>query len=70
MRHCACYVFVEPPPKNIMKTILNLLTGLTLVSLMTATASAQRIDVPDAGTTSALMMLALGGLTVLRRFVR
>ena len=53
-----------------MKTILNALTVLTLVSLMTGTASAQRIDLPDAGSTSALMLLALGGLTALRRFVR
>jgi hypothetical protein len=55
-----------------MKQILNALTVLTLVALMSGVAQAvpTTADVPDAGSTASLMALAFGGLTVLRRFVR
>jgi len=53
-----------------MKQTLTLLIALTVVALMSGVAQASPTSVPDAGTTSSLMILALGGLTVLRRFVR
>ena len=57
-----------------MKKTLTILTILTVVTLMTSIAGAQSINnpvtVPDAGSTYSLMTLALGGLTVLRRFFR
>lgn len=57
-----------------MKKTLTILTILTVVALMTSIAGAQSINnpvtVPDAGSTYSLMTLALGGLTVLRRFFR
>lgn len=54
-----------------MKQILNILILSAVVALMSGVAQATpAIRVPDAGTTSSLMALALGGLTILRRFVR
>jgi len=55
-----------------MKNILNLLILLTLGALMSGVALAAPPvgSVPDAGTTSSLLAIALGGLTLLRRFVR
>ncbi len=53
-----------------MKKILTSLIVLTIVALMSGVALATPASVPDAGSTSALLTLGLGGLTVLRRFVR
>jgi hypothetical protein len=53
-----------------MKQVLNIATVLALLALLTATASARPVVMPDAGSTSILLAAALGGLTVVRRFVR
>lgn len=57
-----------------MKKILNLLITLAVVALLSGVAQAQQepapANVPDAGTTASLLALALGGLTLARRFVR
>lgn len=53
-----------------MKKTLNILIALTVVALMSGVAQATPVTVPDVGSTTPLLALALGGLTILRRFVR
>lgn len=56
---------------TLMKTILNSLIALTLFVAVTGVAQASpAVSVPDAGSTSALFAIALGGLTFVRRFAR
>jgi hypothetical protein len=55
-----------------MKKIITSIMALTLFVALTGVAQANLVtnNVPDAGTTSALMGMALAGLAVVRRFVR
>jgi hypothetical protein len=54
-----------------MKKIITSIMALTLFVALTGSAHAINIvSVPDAGTTSALMGIALAGLAIVRRFVR
>ena len=72
--HRSCSLRQQPVcNNNIMRKTLQILTLLTVGALMTGIASAQSLNgnnVPDAGSTYSLLALALGGLTVLRRFFR
>jgi hypothetical protein len=56
----------------IMKKIITL--SIVLALFVALTGSAQAIQVissaPDAGTTSALMGIAVAGLAIVRRFIR
>jgi hypothetical protein len=54
-----------------MKRILNLSILIAIIALSTGVANAQAThDIPDPGTTSALVMVGLAGLVILRRFIR
>lgn len=57
-----------------MKKILTVSLLVAVVTMMSGVAQAAVIpptnNVPDAGSTSALVALALSGLTILRRYVR
>ena len=54
-----------------MKKIITSIMALTLFVALTGVAQASLTNnVPDAGTTSALMGVALAGLAIVRRFVR
>jgi len=55
--------------RHIMKQILNGAILITLLAAATQNAHAIAI-VPDAGSTSLLLVLACAGLTVVRRFKR
>lgn len=54
------------------KRIIDSLIVLTLLALMTPAAMANGglVKVPDVGSTSALMCMALAGLATLRRYMR
>jgi hypothetical protein len=55
-----------------MKKIITSTMALTLFVALTGSAQAINViaNIPDAGTTSALMGIALAGLAIVRRFVR
>ena len=55
-----------------MKKIITSIMALALFVALTGAAQATPVtnNIPDAGTTSALMGMALAGLAVVRRFVR
>ena len=54
-----------------MKKILTVLMLGAIIALMSGVASATpSTAVPDPGTTSSLVAIALGGMAVIRRFLR
>jgi len=53
------------------KNILNLSMAVTLLAIVTQTASALPTGVvPDASSSSLLLTIAFGGMMVARRFIR
>jgi hypothetical protein len=52
------------------KNILNVTMALTLLAIVTQTASALPSGVPDATSSSMLLTIAFGGMMVVRRFIR
>jgi hypothetical protein len=52
------------------KNILNVTMALTLLAIVTQTASALQSGVPDATSSSMLLTIAFGGMMVVRRFIR
>jgi hypothetical protein len=55
--------------KLMRKHILNVSMALTVVALLTQTASALPVDAPEVASTSILLGLALGGMAAVRRFL-
>jgi len=54
-----------------MKKLVTFSIVVTVFAALTGTVQACEIDqVPDAGTTSSLMGIALAGLAIVRRFIR
>jgi hypothetical protein len=56
-----------------MKKIITLIMAVTVFAALTGVVQAGHVitnQAPDAGTTSALMGIALAGLAVVRRFIR
>jgi hypothetical protein len=56
-----------------MKRITTITVAVAIVSLLSQSALADPIGTrgaPDAGTTSALLLMAIGGLAALKRFLR
>jgi VPDSG-CTERM motif len=54
-----------------MKKIITSITAIAIFVTMTGVAQATQVgNVPDAGTTSALLGIAVAGLAIVRRFVR
>jgi hypothetical protein len=53
------------------KNILNVTMALTLLAIVTQTASALPSgNAPDAASSSMLMSIAFGGMMMVRRFIR
>jgi len=55
---------------HIMKRVLDAALLVTLLGALTQTASALPSPLPDANSTAGLMVVAFGGLAVIRRFRR
>jgi Zn-dependent alcohol dehydrogenase len=53
-----------------MKKLITLVIAIVAFSAMAGLAQAAQFVTPDAGSTSALMGIALVGLAAVRRFVR
>jgi hypothetical protein len=54
-----------------MKKIITSIMAVTVFAAVTGSVQAVSIaPIPDAGTTSALMGIAIAGLAIVRRFVR
>ena len=63
--------FLTTKNKNMTKQILNVAIVAAVLAAMCGTAYARIIpDSPDAGSTSALLLLAAVGLGVVRKFLR
>jgi len=53
-----------------MKRLITTLFVATLFAGISGVAQASVVSLPDAGSTSSLIVMALGGLAILRRYVR
>jgi hypothetical protein len=54
-----------------MKKIITSILAVAIFVALTGVAQATQVgNVPDAGTTSTLLGIAVGGLAIVRRFVR